>query len=122
MSKLFAALLLFTVVAQAQEGFPLDGTWRGEHTVAGSPITVVLILQWDGKQIAGMLNPGPDSVQLSVATLNPEGWKVSLVAKTTAGKSITFDGALSELGKYNRVMSGKWTEGGKSFDLRLVRE
>jgi hypothetical protein len=122
MSKWFAALLLLSVAANAQEGFPLDGTWRGEHRVGSSPITVVIILQWDGKQIAGTLNPGPDSVLLSTATLNPDGWKVSLAARTAAGKSIAFEGTLSDLGKYNRVMNGKWTEGGKSYDLRLVRE
>ncbi len=46
--------------AQAQEGFPLDGTWRGDTTAKdGSHRTIVLIMQWDGKQIERHHEPRP---------------------------------------------------------------
>ena len=124
MRNLLAALLLLAAAGvSAQEGFPLDGTWRGETVAAdGSHKTIVLIMQWDGKQIAGTINPGPDAVEFSAAALTPAGWKVTLAAKTAKGADISFAGTLSELGKYNRALSGTWTEGGKSHDIRFVRE
>ncbi len=115
--------LLFAVAVNAQEGFPLDGTWRGERaTTDGSPTTVVLIIQWDGKQINVTINPGPQGIEFSGAQLDPEGWKVHFDTKDAKGAAITFDGAISDLGKYDRVITGKWTEGGRAQDIRFVRE
>jgi hypothetical protein len=114
---------LFSVVAFAQEGFPLDGTWRGEHAAAkGAPTTVVVIMQWDGKQVAGTINPGPNGIEFTGAQLDPDGWKVHLAAKDAKGKDVILEGVVSDLGKYSRVITGKWTEGGKTNDIRFVRE
>jgi hypothetical protein len=122
MRAVFAALLLLAGVASAQEGFPLDGTWRGEHVAAnGTHRTIVLIMQWDGKAVATTINPGPNAVE-STAELRPEGWKVQLKAASKAGAPISFEGAIGELGKYNRSLTGKWSEGTESFDIRFVRE
>ena len=124
MRGLYAALLLMVAATvTAQEGFPLDGTWRGE-TVAkdGSHRTIVLILQWDGKQINGTMNPGRDGVDFTNGKLDPEGWKFTLALKTKGGENVQFNGAISNLGKYNRVLAGKWTEGANSFDIRFVHE
>lgn len=121
-ARLMAGLLI-AVTASAQEGFPLDGTWRGHHAAAdGSTATVVLIMQWDGKQVAGTINPGPQGIEFTDASLEPEGWKVHLAAKDAKGGAITLEGAISDLGKYNRVITGKWTEGGRTHDIRFVRE
>jgi hypothetical protein len=121
--KLLAALLLFSVAAIAQEGHPLDGTWRAERILGdGTHQTTVLIMQWDGKTISGTINPGPDATEFTAAELTPEGWKVTLSAKTAAGADITFSGAISDLGKYHRAIAGTWTQGAESYDLRFVRE
>jgi hypothetical protein len=116
-------LMLLAGSAAAQEGFPLDGTWRGE-TVAkdGSHRTIVLVMQWDGNAIAGTINPGPQAIEFAAAELKPDGWKVTFSAQDQKGKAIAFDGALAELGKYDRKLAGKWTEGATSFDIRFVRE
>jgi hypothetical protein len=121
--NLLVASWLVSAAAVAQEGFPLDGTWRGEHAAAkGAPTTVVVIMQWDGKQIAGTINPGPNGIEFTGATLDPDGWKVHLAAKDAKGKDVILDGVVSDLGKYSRVITGKWTEGGKTHDIRFVRE
>jgi hypothetical protein len=114
---------LFSTIAFAQEGFPLDGTWRGEHAAAkGAATTVVVIMQWDGKQVAGTINPGPKGIEFTGAQLDPDGWKVHLAARDAKGKPITLEGVVSDLGKYSRVITGKWTEGGQTHDIRFVRE
>jgi hypothetical protein len=123
MPRLFIALLLVAVAASAQEGFPLDGTWRGEYIASrGAHTTIVLILQWDGKQVTGTINPGPQAIELTEAQLMPEGWKVSFAAKDAKGAPVSFAGVLTDIGKYNRVVAGKWTEGGKTIDIRFARE
>lgn len=124
MRILIAGLLLLAGAAtNAQEGFPLDGTWRSETTNAdGSQRTIVLIMQWDGKVIAGILNPGPDGTDFTTGKLNPDGWKFTMDLKTKKGASVHFDGAIANLGKYDRVLAGKWTEGGRASDIRFVRE
>lgn len=123
MRTALVGLLLFVASAAAQEGFPLDGTWRGETTNKdGSHRTIVLILQWDGKQISGTLNPGPDGTEFSGASLDPDGWKFAMSFKTAQGTDVRFDGVISDLGKYHRAVAGKWTEGATTFDIRFVRE
>ena len=52
-------LLFFCLIVSAsvaQEGFPLDGTWHGEWGSSGSGRTpVVLVMNWDGTSIKGIL-------------------------------------------------------------------
>jgi hypothetical protein len=124
MRYLLAGLLLLSAAAtNAQEGYPLDGTWRSETVAAdGSHRTIVLIMQWDGKKIAGTINPGPNATEFSTAVLTPAGWKLAMTARTAKGAAISFAGALSNLGKYNRALTGTWTEAGKSQEIRFVRE
>ena len=114
----FVVLAVAAAAALAQEGFPLDGTWRGEH--AGG--TIVMVMQWDGQKITGTINPGPKSIAISEATLITEGWHVTLAAKNAAGAPISFEGVLGDLGAYNRHIDGTWKEGGRSFQVRMVRE
>ncbi len=124
MRGVFTTLMLtFAAAALAQEGFPLDGTWRGETTAPdGSHQTIVLIMQWDGKQISGTVNPGPNGSDFTGGKLDPDGWKFTLDTKNSRGTAIHFDGAISDLGKYRRVLSGKWTEGGSTIQIRFVRD
>jgi hypothetical protein len=120
---LAAWLLAAAALANAQEGFPLDGTWRGEREAAGAaPSTIVMVLQWDGQKLSGVINPGPKAIPIADAQLIPDGWRVSVAAKTAAGARLAFDGAIADLGKYNRTLAGTWTEGGRKYSVRFVRE
>jgi len=123
MRRVLVLLLLAGTVASAQEGFPLDGTWRGQRTGEGdTPATIVMILQWDGKKVTGIINPGPKQTAIADARLITEGWRVRVAAHTAAGQDILFEGALGELGSYHRSITGTWKEGGHSYQVRMVRE
>lgn len=126
------ALVVALVVAEgaapalAQFGHPLKGTWTGDWGPSKESRThVVLVMDWDGKAITGKINPGPKAVPLQVATLNAETWGVHLEAdgKDAAGGTVhyTIDGKLENIGAYQRVLSGTWTEGAKKGDFRVVR-
>lgn len=123
MQKWLAALLCVVVVASAQEGYPLDGTWRAQLVEGDTPgTTIVLILEWDGERIAGTLNPGPSQIGFTDGQLQPDGWKFTFSARDANGGALSFAGALSDIGKYNRVLEGQWTQSGKIHDVRFVRE
>ena len=64
--------ILAIVPVFAQEGHPLTGTWHGDWGPTPTHRNdVTLVLEWDGKNISGLINPGPESIKLSKATLEP---------------------------------------------------
>jgi hypothetical protein len=98
----------------AQEGHPLKGSWLGEwagNTVHGDD--VLLILDWDGKAITGMINPGTDNIPLKTGSLEPNGWVVKLEAegKDKDGSAVRYviDGKLENLELPNRSITGTWS-------------
>jgi hypothetical protein len=111
-----AAVLAFGLLgtSTAQEGHPLKGSWLGEwagNTVHGD--NILLILDWDGKAITGMINPGTDNIPLRQASLDPNGWVVKLEAegKDKDGSAVRYviDGKLENLELPNRSITGTWS-------------
>jgi hypothetical protein len=47
---------------------------------------------------------------------------VQIEAQTREGEPIVIEGVLSELGSYNRKLTGTWTSGGVENQLVLTRE
>jgi len=118
--------VLLSVPALAQFGHPLKGTWSGDWGPTKENRThVVLELNWDGKAISGNINPGPKAVPLKKAELSPDTWGVHFEGdgKDASGATVHYviDGKLENIGAYQRVMSGTWTEGSKKGDFRVVR-
>jgi hypothetical protein len=124
MRRLLAGVLLFAAVAaQAQEGFPLDGTWRGQRQEGNAaPATVVMVIEWDGTAVTGVINPGPKSAKIKDVQLTPDGWKVNITAEGQGGQKVTLAGAIGELGAYHRHIEGTYTEGGRTWRIRMTRE
>lgn len=120
---LLAAVALLPVAAFAQEGYPLDGTWRGEWGQAGGEQTLaVVVMNWDGTKINGRINPGRNTINFTAAALNPNDWSLHIEAQTRDGEQIIIDGVLSELGSYHRKLTGTWTSAGVENQLVLTRE
>jgi len=117
------ALLAVSAPASAQYGHPLKGTWTGDW--GPSKQHIVLELNWDGKQLTGAINPGPNGVPLKVATLNPDTWTVHFEAdgKDRSGNAAHYviDGKLENIGAAQRVMTGTWSEGSTKGDFKLTR-
>jgi hypothetical protein len=116
----FAALLVLAAVASlvhstafGQEGHPLKGSWIGAwegNEVHGD--SVLLVLDWDGKNITGVINPGTDDMTLTKASLDPNGWKVTIEAdaKDKAGAAVHYvlEGEIQDLELPNRSIVGTW--------------
>lgn len=125
----FAALIVALLVAvpvSAQFGHPLKGTWSGDWGPSKEKQShVVLEFHWDGKAITGNINPGPSAVAFQKATLDPSTWAVHVEGegKNAAGTVIRYviDGKLENIGAYQRVLSGTWTEGTVKGTFKVIR-
>ena len=120
------AALAVALPASAQFGHPLKGTWSGDWGPNKQERKRVLLdINWDGKALTGAINPGPNAVTLQKATLDPSNWSVHFEAesKDAAGKPIRYviDGKLENIGAYQRVITGTWTEGAKKGDFKVIR-
>ena len=122
----FASLLGGAPVV-AQEGHPLKGSWIG--TWAGNKThgnDVVVVLNWDGKNITGMINPGTDNIAIKAATLNPTGWAVHIEAdtkdKSGAVVSYVIDGKIENLPLPNRSVTGTWKSQKESGAFKIGRQ
>ena len=115
---LAAAFVLLTAPARTQEGHPLTGTWAGDWGPAGAPRThITMVMEWDGKTVTGLINPGPDAVRLTAVSVDWATWTVRIEAK-----GVVAEGRLEDIGSYHRRIAGAWTQGGTKGDFKLTRE
>jgi hypothetical protein len=123
---LVVAVLAVAANAFAQFGHPLKGSWSGDWgTSASNRQHVVLNLNWDGKEISGVINPGPTAVTLTTATLDPSTWTVHFVGdgKDKSGASVHYviDGKVENLGAFQRFITGTWTQGSEKGTFKVTR-
>ena len=123
----FLACLVLVVSAFAQEGHPLKGTWLGDWGPSKTDRNqVTVLMDWDGKQISGQINPGPGAIPITKASLEPKGWLVHLEAdgKDSAGKAVHYviDGKIENLGLYNRSIVGTWNHDAVKGDFKISRQ
>jgi len=128
---LFVLLLSFAERAagpvHAQEGHPLTGTWAGDWGPAANDRRhLTLVMTWDGTNVVGTINPGPDAVPISSLFVDFPDWTIRLQAdaKDKAGHAVPIaaEGRLEDLGSAHRRIVGTWREGATSGDFRVRRE
>lgn len=112
-------------MAAAQEGHPVKGSWIGvweSNDTHGE--NVLVILDWDGEQITGVINPGTDNIAIDEATLDPDDWRLRIEAdaQTREGDTIRYviEGTIEELELPSRSIIGTWRSdnGRGAFDIR----
>jgi hypothetical protein len=125
---ILALTLALPAMAAAQFGHPLKGQWSGQWGPASSPSRLLLDLHWDGKNITGTINPGPEAATVKSVAFDysdPSAWGVKLTAegKDASGKpvAISVDGKLENIGAYTRLFHGTWTQAGKKGDFTVTR-
>jgi hypothetical protein len=127
-AALMAILLAVPALASAQYGHPLKGQWSGEWASKDNPSRILLDLHWDGKEITGRINPGPNAGTVTKVTIdysNVTTWKIQMQGegKDAAGKvvPITIEGTLENLGVAYRVFHGTWSQGGQTGAFTVTR-
>jgi len=111
----------------AQQGHPLTGTWSGDWgPTATERHPVTFVLNWDGKQVTGLINPGPDSIPIASVFVDVATWTVRFEAdaKDAGGKPvhISAEGRIDDLGSYHRTLAGSWREGAAKGDFKITRD
>ena len=122
-----SVFLIAVVSASAQEGHPLTGTWSGDWgPTATQRNHLTLVLSWDGKNVTGTINPGPDAIKLGSVNLDVTNWTVRIEAdgKDQAGKvvHISAEGKIEDLSSAHRKLAGTWSQGSSKGDFKLVRD
>jgi len=115
------------MAAAAQEGHPVVGSWHGSWGTSPTERTdFTVIMDWDGKVISGVVNPGFDQSPLQNAKLNPKDWTVhfEMDRKEKSGSTVrcTLDGKIDKLGSDRRTLAGAWTCGSTKGDFKLTRD
>ena len=118
------------IPAVAQEGYPLSGTWSGNWGTSAKEADrnhTTLVLSWDGKTVQGLVDPGPDSAKVRVATLDSTKWTVHMEydLKDKAGKLVPFivDGKLQNpSSRKNRMVVGTFTHGTVKGDFKITMD
>jgi hypothetical protein len=110
----------------AQEGHPLKGSWLGTWGPAKTHSNdIVLVLDWDGKNITGMVNPGTDDAPIKNATLNPDGWIVRFetdIKDKSGVLNYVIEGKIENLSFHNRTIVGTWKNQRESGALKISRQ
>ena len=114
-------------LVHAQEGHPLKGSWIGTWGPSQAHSNdIVLVLDWDGKNVTGTINPGPDNMAVKNASLNPEGWLVHIEAdgKDKSGAVINYviDGKIDNLAFANRSITGTWKSQKEKGAFKVQRQ
>jgi hypothetical protein len=123
---LFACFAL-AAVALAQEGHPLTGTWAGDWGPSATERNhITFVMNWDGKNVTGIINPGPDAVPIASVFLDVTNWTIRIQAdaKDQAGNPVRIaaEGRLEDLSSPHRSIRGAWTQGGAKGDFVLTRD
>jgi hypothetical protein len=123
----YLAAALIAAPILAQEGHPLVGSWHGDwgpNSTTRNDVTV--IMDWDGKTITGLVNPGFEQIPLQNAKLNPKDWTVhfEIDSKDNSGKPsrCIVDGKIDKLGSDRRTLTGTWNCGTAKADFKLIRD
>jgi hypothetical protein len=117
--KIIVSALALGLVStlSAQEGHPVKGSWIGEWQ--GNPLgdSILMVMDWDGKEISGVINPGTDDLQIDSATLNPDDWTIHIEAG-----DYEIDGTFQRLELPNRSITGTWKSDNDSGNIEVVRQ
>lgn len=101
---------------------PLTGTWVGDWGPTQerrNPVTVAI--NWDGTNLSGTVNPGPEAMIITKGSFAPDTGMVMMEASANAsggGKMIryTVEGKLEE-----GAITGTWVDGDKKGDFKITK-
>jgi hypothetical protein len=123
---LIGAITALAVMAAAQEGHPLTGTWSGDWGPGAAQRThITIVMAWDGKTVSGTINPGPDQIPVSAIALDVTNWTVRFEAdaKSASGPvRINAEGRLDDIASAHRTITGTWRQGNAKGDFKLTRD
>ena len=122
---LFVALLLLAACARAPEreqgaaaSDPLTGAWSGDWGPSEQNRTPVTVdLKWDGANLSGTVNPGPNAIELTKASFKPDTGAITMEADAPGhGGHYTIQGKVK-----GNTMTGTWGRDNGSGDFTITK-
>ena len=116
---------LILVVALAVPGSlaqsdPVSWTWSGDWgPSANDRNDVVLELTWDGSSLKGIVNPGPNAIELSSASFDPRTGAVTMEAEAQSFRGpihYTIEGTLD-----GDTITGSWGHDNVNGDFTIMK-
>ena len=107
-------------------GHPAKGSWIGYWGPNEDERNrMLLVLDWDNREIVGVINPGRNRVDVERADIDYETWTMTFEADlpTGDGRTARFvaTGKLENLGSWvNRRYSGTYRHGDETGTFRLT--
>jgi len=101
---------------------PLSGTWVGDWGPSPSDRNQVTVeLKWDGKNLTGTVNPGPNAVELIKTSFDSKTGAVHMEAdaKSRRGTAIHYliDGKVEK-----GTMTGTWSHDDRKGDFKITKK
>jgi hypothetical protein len=113
-AALLTLLVLMPVLSAVgiQQGHPMEGTWQGFWgETANERNFLTLILRWNGEEIVGGVNPGPNSGVVRRVELDSSNWMVRFDLEVPDRLSgdvvrVSGEGRLFDIGSPRRILRG----------------
>jgi hypothetical protein len=118
----YCLAMVVPVFAQAPAADALSGTWIGDWGPSPEDRNQVTVeLKWDGKNLTGTVNPGPNAVELQKATFDPKKGVIHFEAdaKNRRGNTIHYvvDGKVEK-----SSMTGTWSHDNRKGDFKITKK
>ena len=81
-----------------------------------------MIIDYDGENLDGLVNPGKNSYKFAAVEHDAPNWKITVTAETRDGIPVSFSAVMKDIGSVKRYMEGTWTQGGEEYPFRITRE
>ena len=101
---------------------PLSGTWVGDWGPSEWDRNQVTVeLKWDGKNLTGTVNPGPNAVELKKATFDAKSSAIHFEADATDRRGNQIHYIIS--GKLEKgTMTGSWSHDNRKGDFKITKK
>ena len=101
---------------------PLSGTWVGDWGPSEWDRNQVTVeLKWDGKNLTGTVNPGPNAVQLKKAMFDAKSNAIHFEADATDRRGNQIHYIIN--GKLEKgTMTGSWSHDNRKGDFKITKK
>lgn len=117
----FSICLAVTIPLFAQDA--LSGTWAGDWGPTPTHRNQVTVdLKWDGKNLTGTVNPGPNAITLQKSTFDAKTGAVHMEADS---KNMQGTGTVHFIidGKVDKnTVTGSWNHGTTKGDFKITKK
>ncbi len=125
LNLILLAVLLTTgvsIIPSSAVTDPLSGTWTGDWGPSPTDRNQVTVeLKYDGKNLTGTVNPGPNAVELKKATFDPKTGNIHFEADTTSRRGTPIHYVID--GKVQgKEMTGTWNHDNRKGDFKITKK